>query len=233
MGRNLVPGPVARATAKAGTSRHLADRWVKPADPFPDTCHLTPMPTLRLADVDRLMLPGDLLLYHQDDSLRDVAIARGGRSTYCHAGMLDRDLGEWRVLQMLMWRGGRSTSLAKEVAKNRGCWDWFSTNPGNRWHEFNRLDAVKWMRHYVNRGYGWGHLIADGILHLPIVRFLTPVNCDDETEDWHPPFCSEAVSAACRKGGGVDPVPHLPDRLTEPGDLARSLFYEYRATLMP
>ncbi len=34
-----------------------------------------------------------------------------------------------------------------------------------------------------------------------------------------------------RVGGGVDPVPHLADRLTEPADLARSPFYEYAFTL--
>ena len=33
--------------------------------------------------------------------------------------------------------------------------------------------------------------------------------------------------------GGVDPVPHLADRLTEPADLARSPFYKYRCTLLP
>jgi hypothetical protein len=36
-----------------------------------------------------------------------------------------------------------------------------------------------------------------------------------------------------RIGGGVDPVPHLSDRLTEPADLARSPFYEYAFTLIP
>jgi hypothetical protein len=35
---------------------------------------------------------------------------------------------------------------------------------------------------------------------------------------------------ACR-AGGVDPVPNLADRLTEPADLARSPFFEYRFTL--
>jgi hypothetical protein len=34
-----------------------------------------------------------------------------------------------------------------------------------------------------------------------------------------------------RLGGGVDPVPHLADRLTLPADMARSPFYEYQFTL--
>jgi len=40
-----------------------------------------------------------------------------------------------------------------------------------------------------------------------------------------------ALTLADRLGGWVDPVPHLADRLVEPGDLARSLFYQYLFTL--
>jgi hypothetical protein len=38
---------------------------------------------------------------------------------------------------------------------------------------------------------------------------------------------------ADRVGGGVDPVPDLANRETEPADLARSPFYRYRFTLAP
>ena len=53
---------------------------------------------------------------------------------------------------------------------------------------------------------------------------------DEQRKDGDPPFCSEAVSIAVQ-AGGVDPVPTLADRYTEPGDLARSLFFHYRFTL--
>ncbi len=53
---------------------------------------------------------------------------------------------------------------------------------------------------------------------------------DDGEESNLPPFCSQAVSLACRRGG-VDPVPNLADRLTEPADLSRSPFFAYRFTL--
>ena len=53
---------------------------------------------------------------------------------------------------------------------------------------------------------------------------------DDDASTW-PPFCSQAVSMADRQGG-IDPVPNLADRLTEPADLSRSEFYEYRFTLI-
>jgi hypothetical protein len=69
------------------------------------------------------------------------------------------------------------------------------------------------------------------MLHLPLVRLAVRANVDDGAIDRRPPFCSHACAMADRLGGGVDPVPHLADRLTEPADLARSPFYEYLFTL--
>ena len=83
----------------------------------------------------------------------------------------------------------------------------------------------------TGKPYGTVNLCRAALLHLPVFRFLVPPDADDaETTTW-PPFCSQAVSMACR-AGGVDPVPNLADRLTEPADLSRSPFYEYRFTLV-
>ena len=68
-------------------------------------------------------------------------------------------------------------------------------------------------------------------LHLPLVRMFVRPSLDDDQPSRRPPFCSQACVMADRLGGGVDPVPHLADRLTEPADLARSPFYRYRFTL--
>ena len=84
----------------------------------------------------------------------------------------------------------------------------------------------------TGKRYGWLSLFRAALLHLPVFRFLVQPDTDDlETPRW-PPFCSQAVSMADREGG-VDPVPNLADRLTEPGDLARSSFYRYMFTLVP
>ncbi len=64
-----------------------------------------------------------------------------------------------------------------------------------------------------------------------MVRFLVTPDEDDAENARTPPFCSQAVSMACRLGG-VDPVPHLADRLTEPADLSRSTFFRYQFTLV-
>jgi hypothetical protein len=63
------------------------------------------------------------------------------------------------------------------------------------------------------------------------VRWFVRPETDDRACDARPPFCSHACAMADRIGGGVDPVPHLADRLTEPADLARSPLYEYRFSL--
>ena len=67
--------------------------------------------------------------------------------------------------------------------------------------------------------------------HLPLGRLLVAPDLDDAKALDQPPYCSQACVMADRIGGGVDPVPQLADRLTEPADLARSPFYRYRFTL--
>jgi len=89
------------------------------------------------------------------------------------------------------------------------------------------------MRKLCGWNYGYAGLIAASFLHLPIVRWFVRPDMDDNAVDRRPPFCSQACAMADRLGGGVDPVPHLADRLTEPADLARSPFYRYRFTLIP
>ena len=83
------------------------------------------------------------------------------------------------------------------------------------------------MRRLAGCDYGYAAVLAAAMLHLPFVRMAVRAEVDDDAIDRRPPFCSQACAMADRVGGGVDPVPHLADRLTEPADLARSPFYEY------
>jgi hypothetical protein len=87
------------------------------------------------------------------------------------------------------------------------------------------------MIEITGRRYGWWSLLWVAMVHLPVVRLLVRPDTDDSANG-SLPFCSQAVARACR-AGGVDPVPNLADRLTEPGDLARSVFFRYRFTLFP
>jgi hypothetical protein len=191
---------------------------------------------LAYADHEAEMLPGDLLLYRATaaDGLVDVEIARFGRSPWCHAAMVASDPMNPRrllLLEMIQFHGGRCRSLLEAVRENPGHWDHFRANRAYRWH-FNRGAAVARMQKFVGRPYGWHDLLRDAALHLPLVRAFTPAQVADTETYGHTPYCSEAVDIATR-AGGVDPVPFLPGELTEPGDLARSLFFEYQGTLVP
>jgi hypothetical protein len=87
------------------------------------------------------------------------------------------------------------------------------------------------MRALAGCDYGYATLFAAALLHVPLIRWWIPLQLDDRARGLRPPFCSQACAMADRLGGGVDPVPHLADRLTVPADLARSSLYRYRFTL--
>jgi len=90
---------------------------------------------------------------------------------------------------------------------------------------------VQYMRRLAGCDYGYVGVMKAALRHLPLWRFLVRPDLNDRRQSSQPPYCSQACAMADRLGGQVDPVPHLADRLTEPGDLARSPFYRYRFTL--
>jgi len=171
---------------------------------------------------------GDLLLFR-----RRGLISIAGRGEHSHAAKAAWWDGDLMVLEMLQFRGGRAVTLSSQVRNWPGQWDVFETNPGNHWPEYDRTGATRAMRRLCGCDYGYAGLIATALLHLPVVRLFVRPDLDDTSADGRPPFCSHACAMADRIGGGVDPVPHLADRLTEPADLARSPFYRYRFTLIP
>jgi hypothetical protein len=186
-------------------------------------------PRLLLVDYEsacRRIRDGDLLLFRRRDP-----IAVAGRGVHCHAakaGWWDDDLF---CLEVMQWIGGRAVTLASQVQRYPGCIDVFQANAGSRWPCYDRQGAVRFMRRLCGCRYGYAALLGAAMLHLPFVRWFVRPDFDDRAVDKRPPFCSQACAMADRLGGGVDPVEHLSDRLTEPADLARSPFYRYRFTL--
>jgi len=176
----------------------------------------------------RWIASGDLLLFR-----RRSLIAIAGRSEYSHAAMTawwDLDLF---CLEVREWYGGRAVTLSSQVEKHPGRIDVFEVNPDLRWPAYSRRGAVRYMRRLAGCPYGYGGIALAAMFHLPVFRLFARAELDDTATSRFPPFCSQAVAAADRIGGGVDPVPHLPDYLVEPADLARSPFYRYRFTLQP
>ena len=191
-----------------------------------------------LKDVARpdLVRDADLLLYRRlprEPSLVARLIAACGRGDHYHAAKAAWASGMLRCLETRAWRGAREVSLESQVRRYPGRIDVYRSNPGDRWPLYNRHAASRVMRCITGKKYGWWNLLLAGLLHLPFVRLLVRADVDDRAVDKRPPFCSHACAYSDRVGGGVDPVPHLADRLTEPADLARSQFYEYQFTLIP
>lgn len=190
-----------------------------------------------LDDARRQLFDGDLLLFRRRSGLLGKfslgsLIATAGRGVHSHAGKVAWWGDEPFCCEVREWHGGRAVTLASQVRKYPGRIDVFRTNPNFRWPHYDRLASTRYMRNLAGCDYGYGSVLSASLLHLPVARLLAKPNLNDVQAEHHPPFCSQAVVMADRLAGGVDPVPHLADRLTEPTDLAQSPFYEYTMTLV-
>ena len=171
---------------------------------------------------------GDPLLFR-----RRGLISIAGRGVHAHAAMAAWWDTELFCLEIRELFGGRAVTLASQVERYPGRIDVYRANPTGRWRNYDGPGAMRYMRGLAGCDYGYRNLAAASLLHLPWVRLCVKPSTDDAAANGKPPFCSEAVARAHRIGGGVDPVPNLADRITEPADLARSAFYRYQFTLMP
>ena len=170
---------------------------------------------------------GDLLLSRPRRGRVGRLIAKAGRSEYSHAAMAAWWNRRLMCLETLQGRGGRAVLLSNLVRECPGQIDVYAATG----EPFDRAAAVEAMIEITGRPYGWWSLLLVALVHLPVVRLLVRPNTDDAANG-SLLFCSQAVARACR-AGGVDPVPRLADRATEPGDLARSALFHYRFTLFP
>lgn len=182
---------------------------------------------IRYSDVRHEIRDADLLLFRRRSRIARL-IAVAGRSPYVHAALA----GWWKDRLMCVEMtsgGGRAQLLSNLAARWPEVIDVYRTNTTGR--RFSRQRALRAMIGITGRRYGWLSLCRAAVLHMPVCRFLVHPDTNDFDASTWPPFCSQAVAMAHR-AGGVDPVPNLADRLTEPGDLGRSPFYEYRFTLI-
>lgn len=183
---------------------------------------------LSLDEAKSQIRDADLLLFR-----RRGVISVAGRGVHSHAAKVVWWGQDLFCVEVREWYGGRAVTLESQVRKYPGRIDLFRSNPHRRWREFDREASSEWMRRLAGCDYGYAAVLAAATLHLPVVRTFVRPELEDRAVNDRPPFCSQACAMADRIAGGVDPVPHLADRLTEPADLARSPFYEYRFTLVP
>jgi hypothetical protein len=187
-----------------------------------------PQRFVSLAEAQAEIADGDLLLFR-----RRGLISIAGRGIHSHAAKAAWWGDDLFCLEVREWHGGRAVTLASQVAKFPGRIDFYRTNPANRWPEYDRTRSTTMMRRLAGCDYGYAAVLAAAMLHLPFVRTVVRAELEDSAIDHRPPFCSQACAMVDRAAGGVDPVPRMADRLTEPADLARSPFYEYTFTLVP
>lgn len=173
----------------------------------------------------RRIRSGDLLLFR-----RRGIISIAGRGIHSHAAMAAWWDGDLFCLETRSFQAARAVLLSHLVERWPGRVDVFESNPGGRWAHYDRRATVRAMRRMAGLDYGWANLFWVGLMHAPVLRWFQSPDLRDDHAAKGPPFCSQAVVMATR-AGGVDPVPRLADRLTEPADLARSPFYRYRFTL--
>jgi hypothetical protein len=178
------------------------------------------------AEVRSQIRDGDLLLFR-----RRGLISVAGRGAHSHAAKAAWWGDDLFCLEVLQLAGGRAVTLSSQIRPHPGRWDVYEVNPDNRWPDYDRSGATRFMKRLCGCDYGYAGLLAAALLHLPLIRLLVRPDMEDRAVDHRPPFCSQACVMADRIGGGVDPVPQLADRLTEPADLARSPFYRYKFTL--
>lgn len=160
-------------------------------------------------------------------------IATAGRGCHSHAAKAVWWCGRLFLLEVREWHGGRLVMAEREMHVRGVVWDIYKPNAGDRWPEYDLWGSVHKMQELVGMPYGWFNLAITACLHLPVVRLFCRADTNDKSISRRPPYCSAAVAWAERRGGGVDPVPNLADRMTEPADLARSPFYLHRFSVCP
>ncbi|MCE9547535.1 MAG: hypothetical protein K8T25_18865 [Planctomycetia bacterium] len=195
---------------------------------------------VRLEQAAPQIRDADLLLWRCRSAWRDGVsawlIAVAGRGEHYHAAMAGWWGAELMCLESRL-TGVQAVTLASQVEQYPGAIDVFAlvephVEPDSK-PSVNRQGAVRAMRGKTGRRYGRWNLLRTAATHMFLARLLVRPDLRDNGRVPGPEFCSEAVSSAMRCGGGLDPVPHLHDRMTEPADLARSACYAYRFTLLP
>lgn len=170
----------------------------------------------------------DLLLFR-----RRGLISIAGRGDHSHAAKAAWWNDDLFCLEVREFAGGRAVMLSSQVRRFPNRIDVYETNPDERWPEYDRANASRYMRRLAGCPYGYLGVMTAALLHLPVARLFAHADVEDAERAVRPPFCSQACAMSDRIGGGVDPVAHLADRMTLPADLARSPFYRYRFTLTP
>jgi hypothetical protein len=189
----------------------------------------------KLSEAEPVIGNGWIALYRGSGVISKIIQAYTG-GPYSHAAMIRKNNGHCDVLELREFYGGRAVTLQSQVESFPGSIDVYSPNM-ICWPEYQHRNAVEVMRYLTGRKYGYLAVARLALMRLPLMRMIWPLYLDDPDITDHAkvgaPNCSHAVCAACRLGGGVDPVPRKPDHLVTPNDLSWSLLFKFEGVLVP
>ena len=199
---------------------------------------------MTLTDAAPAIRPMDWFLW-RPTNIFGKAIAIGGRGQYSHASKAAWWGDDLYCLEMLQWRGGQAVPMSKYVREYPGRIDVYHTNWRDQYPEYNRTEALRYMKGFVGTPYAWANIWKASRAHLAFLRLFSQVEFGDDYDpsdkvkrhidlktDRGYAFCSQAGVMADNIGGGVDQVPELSDRYTEPSDIAQTTFNKYFCTLV-
>ena len=178
-------------------------------------------PTLPYGLVRSQIRDGDLLLF-RGHGLVSRVISRVTDSPYTHVGIA----AWWRtrlfLLEFREGKGGRAVWLSREIAGHEVWW----ARPLVACSREQLHQVVAEALADLGRGYDYR-----GILRHWLWRRLGLSYVIDAPADVSPYYCSSWVASVFANGLGIDLVPLVLDRLTAPGDIARSPRVEIRCRL--
>lgn len=192
------------------------------------------------------------LLNFRGQGLFSSLIRLGSNGPWTHSGLSIWTRGELMCAEIREFKGGRIVTLKSQVKRYPGQIDVFEPDFEGRYRDtYSPSGAADYMMRLAGCDYGWYAVMQASLVHMPLVRlamsaalskfaygrkFLQYCRASQykaAIRKDRPPFCSMAADAAYLLGGNIDVIPNLESRLTEPTDLARSMFFKYRFSLVP
>lgn len=205
---------------------------------------------MKYAEARDTIRDGDVLLFRSKGWVART-IRWATRSTYSHAGLAAWWGEDLMLLESREFRGCRALRLSNALAA--GEVHLFTASPFAD-AALNRRRVVECARVRLGQSYGWKAILQDAVGRLPVLALLNalgvlrkiPVlggllarlpwgqaySVDDLEDPTERVKCSTYVAWAWRMGG-LDLVPNLADRSTDPGDLSRSIGLRYVGALEP
>lgn len=192
-----------------------------------------------------LLKSGDLLFF-ANRGIIPFLIQKSGYTSFNHVGLVEITEKSALLLEFREFRGYIESELDNRVNPKYNI-DVLRPKPNFELSyltvnksgfeiskELVHYDAAKTIetfRTMKGMPYGWRRIFLMMMRHIPFIRLFTQPYVDDLSEpDYVFPVCSTSITTVLRKTY-IDPVPFMADYCVEPGDLSRSVIFDYLFTI--